>query len=208
MNDENNYNLYVVGLDIGQMQDYSALSIIERKDIQVVQDGEANTEKHLHLRHLERFPIGTSYPQVVERVAKLMDVPPLKDNCILVIDATGVGRAVVDMFRMAYLKPLAVTITAGNKVAQDGMEFSVPKRDLIGVLEVTMQTGRFKIARELPEAKTLMDELLNFKRKVTLTGHDTYEAWREGQHDDLVLAASLAAWYADLYVRPRVISLL
>jgi len=208
MNDEKNYNLYVIGLDLGQMQDYSALSIIERSDLQVVQNGEAKTEKHLHLRHLERFPIGTSYPQVVERVAKLMVAPPLKDNCILVIDATGVGRAVVDMFRKAYLKPLAVTITAGNKVTQDGLEFSVPKRDLIGVLEVAFQTGRFKIARELPESKTLMDELLNFKRNVTLSGRDTYEAWREGTHDDLVLAASLAAWYADKYVMPRVISLL
>lgn len=28
------------------------------------------------------------------------------------------------------------------------------------------------------------------------TGHDSYEAWREGDHDDLVLAAALAAWKA------------
>jgi hypothetical protein len=39
---------------------------------------------------------------------------------------------------------------------------------------------------------------LNFKLKINITtGHDSYEAWREGEHDDLVLAAALAVWAAD-----------
>jgi hypothetical protein len=29
------------------------------------------------------------------------------------------------------------------------------------------------------------------------TGHDSYEAWRESIHDDLVLAVSLACWYGE-----------
>lgn len=41
----------------------------------------------------------------------------------------------------------------------------------------------------------LRAELLNFRVKINLkTAHDFYEAWREGDHDDLVLAAALAAW--------------
>jgi hypothetical protein len=28
------------------------------------------------------------------------------------------------------------------------------------------------------------------------TAHDSYEAWREGDHDDLVLATALACWRA------------
>jgi len=201
-------SLFVLGLDLGQMQDYTALGIVERTDVKFADsDGDICSEKYLHLRHLERFSLGTTYPVVVERVAKLMATPQLDGNCVLVIDATGVGRAVVDMFKKAYLRPVAVTITAGNKVTREGAEYGVPKRDLIGVLEATMQTGRFKVAKELPDAKTLMDEMLNFKRKVTPAGHDTYEAWREGQHDDLVLAVALACWYAERYVRPRIISL-
>jgi hypothetical protein len=27
------------------------------------------------------------------------------------------------------------------------------------------------------------------------TAHDSYEHWREGDHDDLVLAAALACWW-------------
>lgn len=30
--------------------------------------------------------------------------------------------------------------------------------------------------------------------KVTTAANDVYGAWREGTHDDLVLAASLALW--------------
>ena len=201
----NERGMFVLGLDLGQMQDYTALAIVERLEVAASNDsGHARTQKRLHLRHLERLPLGTPYPAVVERVVTLMAAPQLNGKCVLVIDATGVGRAVVDMFKRAHLRPIAVTITAGNKVTRDGMEYGVPKRDLIGVLEVAMQTGRFKVARELPESKALMDELLSFKRKVTLTGRDTYEAWREGQHDDLVLAAALACWHAERHVRPRI----
>ena len=41
-------------------------------------------------------------------------------------------------------------------------------------------------------------ELYNFKLKVNVaTTNISYEAWREGEHDDLVLAAALAVWAAD-----------
>ena len=32
--------------------------------------------------------------------------------------------------------------------------------------------------------------------KISLDGNDKYGAWREGEHDDLVLAAALACWRA------------
>ena len=42
----------------------------------------------------------------------------------------------------------------------------------------------------------LREELLNFRRKIDLrTAHDSYEHWRESDHDDLVLATALAAWW-------------
>jgi len=31
--------------------------------------------------------------------------------------------------------------------------------------------------------------------KITAKAHDIYEPWREGIHDDLVLAVALACWY-------------
>jgi hypothetical protein len=46
----------------------------------------------------------------------------------------------------------------------------------------------------LPEAVTLTRELESFQVKITESAHDTYGAWREGAHDDLVLAVALALW--------------
>jgi hypothetical protein len=43
-----------------------------------------------------------------------------------------------------------------------------------------------------------VQEFLAFRVKIDpLTAHDSYGAWREGAHDDLVLAVAVAAWYAE-----------
>jgi hypothetical protein len=115
----------------------------------------------------------------------------------LIVDATGVGRAVTDLFRERGLRFRAVTITGGDKPSRDGTEHRVPKRDLIAALEVPFHTGELKIAAELRLWPTLREELLNFRRKINLrTAHDSYEHWRETDHDDLVLATALACWQA------------
>ena len=182
---------FYVGLDLGQSRDYTALCVAEKVP------PEDSDDYELHVRHLERFR-DVLYPDVAERVSRLMDVPPLRDNAALAIDATGVGAAVVDMLRRSRLTFDAVTITGGDTETQRGYDsYRVPKRDLVGNLQVLLQSGRLKIARSLEHAETLRAELLNFRVKINVaTAHDTYEAWREGDHDDLVLAAALAAWKA------------
>jgi hypothetical protein len=61
-------------------------------------------------------------------------------------------------------------------------------------LLVLLQREEIDICGHLPESETLVKELGNIRIKISLGGHDTYGAWREGQHDDLVLAAALACW--------------
>jgi hypothetical protein len=74
----------------------------------------------------------------------------------------------------------------------------VPKRDLVAAVQVLLQNGRLKIAEGLELAPTLRKELLGFRVKVDpKTAHDSYEHWREGDHDDLVLATALACWYRE-----------
>ncbi|MEJ7863244.1 MAG: hypothetical protein WKF90_16565 [Pyrinomonadaceae bacterium] len=59
-------------------------------------------------------------------------------------------------------------------------------------VQLYLQSRRLKIASQLPEADTLTRKLQNFRVKITDAANDTYGAWREGTHDDLVLAAALA----------------
>ena len=182
---------FYVGLDLGQSRDYTALCVAEKVP------PEGSDDYKLHLRHLERFR-DMLYPEVVERVSRLMEAPQLSGEAALAVDATGVGAAVVDMLRHAGLTFDAVTITGGDTETLSGWyNWRVPKRDLVGGLQVLFQSGRLKIARSLEHAETLKAKLLNFRVKINVaTAHDSYEAWREGDHDDLVLAATLAAWRA------------
>ncbi len=180
---------YTLGLDLGQTKDYTALVILERH-------GEA-AQAVFHARHLERFPLGTPYPAIVASVAAMLKQPPLADfPPRLAVDETGVGAPVVDLFRQARLNAMLhpIHITGGATVNYDrGVEY-VPKRDLVSVVQVALQTDKLKIAEALPEAATLVRELQDFQVKITDAANDTYGAWREGTHDDLVLAVALALY--------------
>jgi len=122
----------------------------------------------------------------------------------VVVDRSGVGRAVADMFLEAKLdcRLELVTITGGHQVNLDvAGGWLVPKKDLMDTALVVMQNDRLKIVEQLDHAATLRAEMQNFRRRYTLTGHETFAAgddWRrEGRHDDIVLAQAMALWWAE-----------
>ena len=116
----------------------------------------------------------------------------------LVVDATGVGQPVVELLRRAGMPAdiYDVTITGGDTPNHEERSWRVPKRDLVSTVHVLIQPrpSRLTIQMALPDAALLTAELANFQYKLTEHAHDTYGAWREGTHDDLVLAVALAAW--------------
>jgi hypothetical protein len=182
-----------LGLDLGQAADYSALAILESAD--------PLPPRTYGARHLQRWSLGTPYPTVAREVAGLAEGLALAwplSQVWLGVDSTGVGRAVVDLLKrepMPHVRLVPITITAGVQVACDGGFWHVPKRDLVSAVQVCLQTGRLKIASALPEAAVLVRELKTFQMKISLTsGHDSYGAWREGTHDDLVLALACSLW--------------
>jgi hypothetical protein len=185
---------YFSGLDLGQTADHSALAVAERTTHPdpVRPD---RTVYHFAVRHLHRWPLGTPYPQVVADTKRLFAAPPLSGS-VLAIDRTGVGRAVSDLFSSAgvdaRLRPITIT---GGENSGGG---SVAKKDLVGAVQVPLQDGRLKIASGLPLADVLAEELAAFRVKVTLAGNETYESWRERDHDDLVLAVALALYVGNI----------
>jgi len=183
-------NKFLLGLDLGQVRDYTALSIIEK----ITED---DTEAIYHLRHIQRFPLKTTYPEIVDKVCDIFNSDKISKYSRLIVDATGVGRPVVDLFKKKQLYPKAITITGGYDVIKDNGEYKVPKRDLVTNLQVLFQQEKLKIAEDLQEAKTLVQELLNFKVKIKDNARESFEAWREGIHDDLVLAVALACWWGE-----------
>jgi hypothetical protein len=153
----------------------------------------------LAVTHLERMALGTRYAAIIERVQRLSSTPPLRAALsAVVIDATGVGRPVVEQFRQAGVPNIqAVTITAGHAATFDPVDegWRTPKRDLVSAVAIVLEQRCLEIAERLPEATTLVSELQQFRRRVTPTGSDQYGSWRESAHDDLVLALALAVWF-------------
>ena len=148
--------------------------------------------------HLERPPLGTSYPEIIERLKGLIARLPRHERLKILVDRTGCGRPVVDLMRKEKLAIVPVTIIfSGSASGGSYFGFNVPKRDLVSNLAILFQSDRLKIARGISEAPAMIEELQNFRIKFTRAGNDTYEAWRESDHDDLVLAAAMAAWFGE-----------
>ena len=188
-------NKFYLGLDLGQSADYSALAILERQNRE-----RANIEPVFHCRHLQRWPLRTSYPAIVADTVRMLGSGHVRKGMMrptLAIDATGVGEPIVQLFKRErmWADLMPIQITGGDSVTRDHGMTRVPKRDLVSTAQVYLQSGRLKIAPELPDAPTLVRELENFQVKISLdTAHDSYGVWREGSHDDLVLAVCLALW--------------
>lgn len=219
-----------MGLDLGQLSDYTALSALEwepyrpppppppyggpKWDKPGWSSPHTEGSKPLapcpssgpvyYVRTLKRWPLGTAYTEIVNGLVKFLRTPTL-ENAVLVVDQTGVGAPVVEMVAEALRRErvkvslCGVTITAGHEVHLVGRgRWTVPKKTLASVLQVLLQNRRLRVAPELSDAETLTRELLAFRVKVsTATAHESFESWRERDHDDLVLAVALAAWAAE-----------
>ncbi len=195
---------YFVGLDLGQSKDYTAIAIVERITAmigrmtppRVHEFVKSDTPARFECSFLERVPLGTLYPAIVERVSILMCDLKDKGETRLVIDATG-ARAAADSFRDAGLHFIGAQIHGGDTVTHEGNYTRIPKRDLVNNLQVLLHQKRLEFTKDLPHSHTVAQEALNFQMKINDKANDSYGAWREGTHDDLLFAVMLAAWRAN-----------
>ena len=199
---------YFIGLDVGQSQDFTAIAVVERVELQGEWDAARYSHRRmaaLDLRWLERVPLQTPYPEVVERVRVVTHSEELRERCHLIVDGTGVGRAVVDMLRDAGMgcSIWPTMVTGGDRETYCDGYWRVPKRDLIVGLQVLLHRGGLRIAAGIPLGPVLVEEMTTMRVRETAAGNEQYGAWREGEHDDLVFAVALAHWGAKR-VFPRV----
>jgi hypothetical protein len=189
---------YFSGLDLAQVAEHTALAVLEQTSVPDP-DAALRKVKHYAVRHLERFPLGTPFPAICQRLQALFAAPPLAHS-VLAVDQTAVGEPVVRLLRRARLsvsiRPLTVTGGHQAQSKEDG-GWLVPKNELVSTLQLLLQSRRLKVAPSLPEAQTLVRELQGFRVKTILSSNDTLESWRDGPHDDLVLSVAIAAWQSE-----------
>lgn len=194
----------IIGLDLGQQRDYSAIVVLEFAEMATgARDPgtyEFLCERVITMRHAERVPIGTPYSGVVDRVAAIVHDPRLR-GCTLVADATGVGAPVVELIRSRKLpcRLIAAQITGGAEESSDGRYHRVPKRDLIVGLQVLVDQWNLKLPSDKPWSREIIRELHGMKAKRSGSGNFRYE----GRPDDLAMALALAWWWMRKHVAWR-----
>jgi hypothetical protein len=143
---------YIVGVDLGQASDPTAVCVLEAYAER--EDPAEPMKNYFDVRHLMRLPLGTSYPAIVADVGVMLQREPLRNATELVIDEC-VGRAVGDIFIQQGLKPVRVTITAGDSAGEmaGGYRYTVSKSYLVSNLDAKLHTGELRFAKELREAR-------------------------------------------------------
>jgi hypothetical protein len=206
---------WTVSVDLGKSVDSTALAVI-RNTVTPIEKWECfptrrrwvqQRETRYDLLHLERFPLGMNYVAQAHRVAEILQREPLATvKPDLVLDQTGVGASVCDIFDAIGLRPHRVQITAGIEVTKPGPRtHHVAKVALISKLESAMHTRELRVAAALSEAAAFRDELRDFQRHVTASGNSTWSA-REGKHDDIVLATALGVWFHTARPQPTIVT--
>jgi hypothetical protein len=201
---------YLIGVDLGQSQDYTAISVL-RHQIIALGTVTSDVEKQVHIHDsverydivkLERLRLGMPYTDQVEYIRQLMLRPPL-DRAKLIVDETGVGRPVSDMFDLVGLKPERIAFTDGREAKQAGnRSWHVPKHILVSTLQANMNLKTLKIAPTILESGALKEELADFERHVTASGRATFGGRTE--HDDLVMSVAIVLWTAIRTAKPSV----
>jgi hypothetical protein len=149
------------------------------------------------VRHLERFPLGTSYPDVASRVAAVAAGvrQRTRETPTLYVGATGVGTPVPDALQAAGLDadPWGVYFTHGDRRTEEGSarEVRLGKAWLVSRLQVLLGSGWLHLL-QTSEAEHLERELLDYEIRVDENANDSYGAFKVGTHDDLVTALGLA----------------
>ncbi len=170
------------------------------------------------LVRMQCWDVGTDYDEVLQWLVKAYSRSPVvRDDgtldmragglagTTLAVDYTGVGVAVVEWLRkeLSLAKSRCVVrpiwIQSGRQAVENSAGgWNVPKRELVSAVQVLLGTRRLEIEEQLDNCSALLAEMDNFKVKQNLeTGHESFEAWREHEHDDKVLALAICCWVGE-----------
>lgn len=153
-------HIYVIGADLARVRDYTVLTVFDRENNnQVFQD---------------RFQT-LDWAFQTKRIKALSE---RYNNAMVVVDATGLGDAIVDT-----LARLSIPV--------EPYRISEPsKKELIEKLSIWIDQKRLKI---LPIEDSI-NELEAFSYEIGPTGRIRYSA-PEGYHDDIVISLALAVYF-------------
>lgn len=196
---------YCLSQDLGKVQDYHATILTEVRmqtrsrtefSRKIYQPGDTEVMyPHILMVGADRSQL--SYDKLIQETKVRLGDPRIIHNCYHVVDATGVGQAVIDLMRAERLDPVGIYITAGDRVSKKEYGFTVPKNELIATFQTVLSRDLLKMSNHIKKdvKDQFRHEIKNFKEKTTKAGNTAFESWREEDHDDLIMSLMMNCWY-------------
>lgn len=187
----------VIGCDVGQVRDPAALVVLLPR---------GGLACGWLVAESRRLPLGTSYTDLVTALdTQLSQLAALDLHPVAAVDATGVGRVIVELARARGRDIIGVTATGGHRVrsaaprpdsrgaGRGPRDITVPQAGLVGVLSAGLESGRLTLAADTQHLQAELAALTRRGRRV--------EAAR-GHHDDLAYACAIGLTVAQLLTNP------
>jgi hypothetical protein len=187
------HHRFHIGLDLGQ-SDPTAVVIVEDRQFPIWEDGAQRLDRRQRsVVYADRIE-ETRYTDIARHVAALRQRSPIAGRCSLTVDATGVGRAFVDVLSELGIEHMPVQMVGGLAVTRAGRFTNVSKNLLITSLAGAFETQQLSIAADLPLRANLLAELESFQVKFTAAGNQVFDGGGAGHHADMAVALALA-WF-------------
>lgn len=189
---------YLLGVDLAKSLDYTSFAVIDMEWTPEINDFV------YHLKGLDRIK-GVNYPQItdliiatIERlVAEDVKRGHAYDGPHLCMDASGLGAPIKDFLKERHVfqygrEIYPVVFTGGEAARYDTVthNYNISKTLIISNLLSLMQHRRFDYASDIETLPLLEQEIASFKRHLTPSGKNTFDA-ESGAHDDLICAVAI-----------------
>jgi hypothetical protein len=184
----NKANRFALGLDLGRSVDYTVLAIATFS----LQDAAV-------LRKIERLPLGTTYPKIVDYVILVMKILQEKGEIVsFVWDATGPNVRGFNDFMVEALEKNGFSSVPYQPMVLTG-GITGTKLEIISNMRFLFETRQLHF--EYPDSDTgrreidaLIEEMRNYEdRRTSPSSDDTsLGVFKTGKHDDMVTACAFA----------------
>ena len=163
---------FYVGVDLGQKRDYTVVSVVQKKN------------RHLTLKHLKHFALGTEYDAILDYLKQVdTEFHTVRG---FYIDRTGVGEVFVEN-----------AVKHGLRNVQGIVLTMQEKQEIMTCLKQVMLEKRLHIPRD----QELENEMNGEVAELTSTGKTKFYH-RSGTHDDRLWAVALAVYGARHDIEP------
>ena len=196
---------YIISQDIAQTVDDTCTAVFRVTPEIIRGSAEGRIAYYLDKIYLSLQKI--KYTELPIYTRELMDAFSVNNDVTLVVDGTGVGLPVFDMYDEAGLDPLKIVFTSGNNVStQSGIRssfskfgqiqgFTVPKDNLKDALVLVMEQGVIRRASNLDYKAQEELQYKNFVGRFNeKTKYVKYGNSEDKIHDDIICADMMASW--------------